>query len=63
VVLTLAILPGSNHANRTGPVRPYPDYSAGMWEAFGRARLVVTGPEPESAWALAAGFARSQEAV
>jgi hypothetical protein len=36
---------GSNYANRAGPVRPYPDYAARMWNAFGCARLVVTGPE------------------
>jgi hypothetical protein len=36
---------GSNYANRSGPVRLYPNFSAGMWEAFGCARLIVTGPE------------------
>ena len=36
---------GSNDANRPGPVRLYPDFSARMWEAFGCARLIVTGPE------------------
>ena len=36
---------GSNYANRPGPVRLYPDFTARMWEAFGCARLIVTGPE------------------
>ena len=35
----------SDCANGAGPIRPYPDFSARMWEAFGCARLVVTGPE------------------
>ena len=43
---------GSNYANRPGPVRLYPDFSARMWEAFGCARLVVTGPELVAARAL-----------
>ena len=36
---------GSNYANRPGPTRLYPDFSARMWEAFGCAPLIVTGPE------------------
>ena len=48
---------GSNYSNRPGPVRLYPDYSARMWEAFGCARLIVTGPELEAARALVAGAA------
>jgi autotransporter passenger strand-loop-strand repeat protein len=48
---------GSNYANRPGPVRLYPDYSARMWEAFGCARLVVTGSELIAARALVARFA------
>jgi hypothetical protein len=43
---------GTNYANRAGPVRLYPDYSARMWEAFGCARLVVTGPELAAVRAL-----------
>ena len=48
---------GSNYANRPGPIRLYPDYSARMWEAFGCAPLVVTGPEFLAARALVAAFA------
>ena len=48
---------GSNYANRPGPVRRYPDFVAHMWEAFGCARLVVTGVELAVARALVAHFA------
>jgi autotransporter passenger strand-loop-strand repeat protein len=48
---------GTNYANRPGPVLLYPDYSARMWEAFGCARLVVTGPELSETRALVAGYA------
>jgi hypothetical protein len=51
---------GSNYANRPGPVRLYPDYTARMWEAFGCARLIVTGPELEAAQALVGCFATDQ---
>jgi hypothetical protein len=54
---------GSNYANRPGPVRLYPDYAARMWEAFGCARLVVTGAELEAARALVARFAAAREAA
>jgi hypothetical protein len=54
---------GTNYANRPGPVRLYPDFSARMWEAFGCARLVVIGPELEAARALVEGFARMQDAA
>jgi hypothetical protein len=54
---------GSNYASRPGPVRLYPDYSARMWEAFGCARLVVTGPELAAARVLVAGFAEAREAA
>jgi hypothetical protein len=54
---------GSNYANRPGPVRLYPDFSARMWEAFGCARLVVTGPELEAARALVARFVAEPEAA
>jgi uncharacterized protein len=47
----------TNYANRPGPVRLYPDYSVRMWEAFGCARLVVTGPEVSTARSMVAGFA------
>ncbi|HKM61185.1 MAG TPA: Hint domain-containing protein, partial [Acidisphaera sp.] len=45
---------GSNYANRPGPVWLYPDYTVRMWEAFGCARLIVTGPELEGARAVVA---------
>jgi hypothetical protein len=54
---------GSNYANRRGPVRLYPDYSARMWEAFGCARLIVAGPELLAARALAAVFATERQAA
>ena len=54
---------GTNYANRLGPVLLYPDYSARMWEAFGCARLVVTGPELAAARALVAGFAQARKAA
>ncbi len=49
---------GSNYANRPGPVQLYPDFSARMWEAFGCARLIVTGPELAAARALVDRCAR-----
>jgi hypothetical protein len=42
----------SDYANGPGPIRLYPDFSARLSEAFGCARLVVTGPEPVAARAL-----------
>jgi hypothetical protein len=54
---------GSNYANRPGPTRLYPDFSARMWEAFGCARLVVTGPEFLAARATIADFAAEQQAA
>jgi autotransporter passenger strand-loop-strand repeat protein len=54
---------GSNYARRAGPVRRYPDFSLRMWEAFGCARLVVTGPDLAAARALVAGFAMDQAAA
>jgi len=53
---------GSNYANRPGPTRLYPDFSARMWEAFGCARLVVTGPEFLAAQAQVENFADRQAA-
>jgi hypothetical protein len=53
---------GTNYANRAGPVRLYPDFSARMWEAFGCARLVATGPEIVAARALVAAAEAGQEA-
>ncbi len=38
----LDIKDGPNDANRPGPIRLYPDFTARMWEAFGCARLIVT---------------------
>jgi autotransporter passenger strand-loop-strand repeat protein/T5SS/PEP-CTERM-associated repeat protein len=48
---------GSKYPDRPGPVRLYPDASARMWEAFGCARLVVSGPELAAARALVNGIA------
>jgi autotransporter passenger strand-loop-strand repeat protein len=54
---------GSQYASRPGPVRLYPDFSAGMWEAFGCAPLIVTGPKLMAARALVAHFATDQAAA
>ena len=54
---------GTNYANRSGPVRLYPDFSARMWEALGCARLVVAGAELVAARALVAGFVADQRAA
>jgi T5SS/PEP-CTERM-associated repeat protein len=54
---------GSNYANRPGPVRLYPDFSVRMWEAFGCARLIVTGPELAAARELVGRFAAEREAA
>jgi hypothetical protein len=54
---------GSDYASRPGPARLYPDFSARMWEAFGCARLVVTGPELRAARALVAGVASARAAA
>jgi len=54
---------GSNYANHPGPARLFPDYSARMWEAFGCARLVVTGPELQAARALVADAASARVAA
>ena len=43
---------GSKYANRPAPVRVIPDYVARMWDAFGCARLIVTGPELDAARTL-----------
>ena len=50
---------GSKYPDRPGPVRLYPAASARMWEAFGCARLVVSGPELAAARALVNGIARA----
>ena len=54
---------GTNYANRPGSVRLYPDFSVRMWEAFGCAPLVVTGPELNAARLLVAGFTIEQQAA
>jgi autotransporter passenger strand-loop-strand repeat protein len=53
----------SNYANRPGPVRLFPDFTAQMWEAFGCARLVVTGPELAAVRALVGRFVQAQVAA
>ncbi len=59
----LDIRDGSNYTTRPGPVRLYPDHSARMWEAFGCARLIVTGPELDAAQALVGSFTAEQQAA
>jgi autotransporter passenger strand-loop-strand repeat protein len=59
----LDIKDGTNYANRPGPVRLYPDFTARMWEAFGCARLIVGGAELAAARALVARFAADQVAA
>jgi hypothetical protein len=59
----LAVKDASDYANGAGPVRLRVDVSAGMWEAFGCARLIVTGPELAAARAVVACFATSQAAA
>jgi autotransporter passenger strand-loop-strand repeat protein len=54
---------GSNYANRPGPARLYPDHSANMWEAFGCAPLVITGPKLDAARALVACFTTARQAA
>jgi hypothetical protein len=54
---------GSNYAGRHGPIRLYPDYAARMWEAFGYARLIVTGPELEAVRALVGRFSQARVAA
>ncbi len=53
----------SNRAHRAGPVRLHSDYAARMREAFGCARLIVTGPELAAARALVASFTPEQIAA
>jgi hypothetical protein len=50
----------SDYANGPGPIRLYPNFYTRMWEAFGCAKLVVTGPELDAAQALVARFAEPQ---
>jgi hypothetical protein len=54
---------GSNYANRPGPVRLFPDFSVRMWDAFGCAPLIVTGPELVAARALVGRFAATRAAA
>jgi hypothetical protein len=54
---------GPNYANRAGPVRLYPDLTARLWEAFGCAPLIVTGPELAAARALVGRFATTRSAA
>ncbi len=59
----LDIRDGRNYPDRAAAVRLYPDYTARMWEAFGCARLVVTGPELAAARALVSRVAGRREAA
>jgi autotransporter passenger strand-loop-strand repeat protein len=53
----------SNYANSRGPIRLCPDFSARMWEAFGCARLIVSGAELAAARALVGRFAAIRDAA
>ena len=53
----------SNFANGGGAVRLFPDFSVRMWEAYGCAPLIVTGPELTAARALAESFVKTQSAA
>jgi hypothetical protein len=59
----LDIKDGSNYARSPGPVQLYPDFPARMWEAFGCARLIVTGAELDAARALVGRLARQPAAA
>jgi hypothetical protein len=59
----LDIKDGSNYGRGSGAIKLYPDFTAGMWEAFGCARLIVAGPELEAARALVARFATDRAAA
>jgi hypothetical protein len=54
---------GAAYGRGHAPIRLYPDYSARMWEAFGCARLIVTGPEILATRALVARIATQQQAA
>ena len=49
---------GWKYLDRAEPVQLLPDFSARMWEAFGCARLVVTGAKLAAARALVDRYAR-----
>ena len=59
----LDVKDSSDYANGAGAIGLCVDVSAGMWEAFGCARLVVTGPELAAVRALVGRFARDQVAA
>jgi hypothetical protein len=49
----------SNYVNRPTPVRLHPDFSTRTWEAFGCAKLVVTGPELDAVRQMLEASARA----
>jgi hypothetical protein len=53
----------ANYATGSAPVRLSPDFTSRMWEAFGCARLIVTGPELAAARALTARFVTERDAA
>ena len=53
----------SNYANAPGPIHLHPDFSCRMWEAFGCAPLIVTGPDLDVARGLIEGRAARQNAA
>jgi hypothetical protein len=58
---------GADYGRGPAPTRLYSDYSARMWEAFGCARLIVTGPELDTTRMLvnscSAGVANAAQAA
>jgi autotransporter passenger strand-loop-strand repeat protein len=54
---------GADYGRGPAPTRLYPDHSARMWEAFGCARLIITGPEFLAARASVARIATQRQAA
>ena len=53
----------SDYANSSGPMKLHPDFSSRMWEAYGCAPLVVTGPALASAREVLGAYAAQQAGV
>ena len=53
----------SDFANAGGMMKLYPDFSSRMWEAYGCARLIVTGPQLASARAVVNAYATQRADV
>ena len=54
---------GADYGRGPAPIILNPDHSAQMWEAFGCAPLVVTGPQLAAARTLVTHFATEQQAA